>query len=52
MNFVADYQPTYSCLFNSIESLWANIKARYRREVMRIALRQNYTVARCKRIVR
>ena len=50
--FVADFQPTYSCLFNSIESLWANIKRRYRRELMMIAFRQNYSVLTCKRIVR
>jgi transposase len=51
-HFTPFRQPKYSCQFNSIETLWAKIKAQYNRRVTRLALKRNYTVDDCKALVR
>ena len=45
------FQPTYSCKFNSIETLWAIVKKQFRAQITRVALKRDYTVDNCKALV-
>jgi transposase len=45
-------QPAYSSEFNSTEWLFAHIKRLYKKRLMRLAFRGDYTAADCKEVVR